>query len=171
MILNGALTAWIWLGEKGIVFSGARKEKSTGQTSSLQLYSRPPHRKYEPIYRLEVIWTYGAAEKPKTIEVTAPFTKFFAADGYFVPAAFEIWLREAIPGLGDPAAATGIQKVEGGSKAPEQPKAQPTSVAVQDEEDDDVVLVGSELSQGGAQTSARNGGSTPAGKKRSKRKA
>lgn len=160
------------------MFSGSRKEKSTGQSSTLQLYSRPPHRKYDPVYRLEAIWTDGATGAPKILEATAPFMKFFSADGYFVPAAFETWLRESIPGLGDQAVG-GSKTVDVASKASvpapvvhEQPKQLPTgSVLADDEEDDDVVLVGSEMLQGASQASARDVAPTPAGKKRSKRKA
>lgn len=101
-ILNGALTLWLWFGERGLIFTGSRAEGSSKVT--LQLHSQPPHRKYEPTYRLTASWKVeggsSAAEKSGNLEVKVPFTRFFASDGHFVPDEFEAWLRKTIPVTG-----------------------------------------------------------------------
>ena len=82
-----------------MIFDGTRSEGST--KISLKLHSHPPHRKYEPLYRLTGSWTVdgasSGAQKSGSLEVKALFTDFFASDGYFVPDRFETWLKKAIP--------------------------------------------------------------------------
>ena len=98
-ILNGALTLWLWFGERGLIFTGSRTDGLS--TVTLKLHSHPPHRKYEPTYRFTASWTVeggrSALEKSGTLEIKAPFTNFFAADSHFVPEKFEAWLRKTIP--------------------------------------------------------------------------
>lgn len=125
-ILNTALTLWMWFGERGLVFAGSRSEKSGkpkrsggGQGSarevSLEIFSYAPSRKFSPVYRIAASWRVtgdaGADKGQSTsIDLTAPFTQFFASDGYFVPKEFEAWLRKEIPVVAKSADQTG--KVE-----------------------------------------------------------
>lgn len=118
-------------GEGGLIFEGSRKA-SAGQSNGkcqvtpakIRLYSFPPHRKYDPTYRLVVYLTYGASVAAPTWsggsvarggsvaggsmgggggsgeekrELTAPFTSFFQADGTFVSGEFERWLKGQLP--------------------------------------------------------------------------
>ncbi|KAI9662125.1 MAG: Alpha subunit of the F1 sector of mitochondrial F1F0 ATP synthase [Alyxoria varia] len=120
-ILNGFLTAWIWLGERGIIFEGTRAETSGGRGKSssskpittLQFHSHQPHQKYSPTYRLSATWNvtgangYSDPSKSGSKEISAPFTNFFASDGYFVAEEFEAWLKREIPVLEKPPGVTG----------------------------------------------------------------
>ena len=93
--LNGLLTLWLWFGERGLVFAGNRGEG--WEKVELKLRSLPPHRKYDPVYRLKVSWE-GAGSKGEN-EVKEEFRKFYMADGTLQASAFEEWLRRAVPGV------------------------------------------------------------------------
>lgn len=58
--------------------------------------------KHTPIYKLNV--RYLDSSKPssswQTLDVSAPFTKWFSADGYFVAKPFQEWLAAEIPPIG-----------------------------------------------------------------------
>lgn len=58
--------------------------------------------KHVPIYKLNV--RYLDPSKPgdswQTTEISAPFTKWFSADGYFVAKPFQQWLAAEIPPIG-----------------------------------------------------------------------
>lgn len=82
-------------GEGGLVFEGSRGGK---QSAAVRVYSLPPHRKYEPVYRMVVHVRIGAGEERKR-ELVVPFTRFFQADGTFVSGEFERWLRDEFPEL------------------------------------------------------------------------
>lgn len=99
----------MWFGERGMVFAGSRTETKGPKTATtgIEIFSHSPSRKYSPVYRLTANWTVtGAgsagtdAAKSGKVDVSAPFTKFFATDGHFVPAEFEAWLRREIPVAG-----------------------------------------------------------------------
>lgn len=91
-ILNAAMTGWTWSMERGIVFEGTRSSKDT---TNLRMYSLPPHRKYEPTYRLVVEWTKNGV--PGRKELVTPFTLFYQGDGTFVSGEFERWLKGQLP--------------------------------------------------------------------------
>ena len=115
-VLNALLTLWIWLGEKGNVFSGSRTEQSssgrprkTGKASDgdvttlLEICSHAPSKKFNPVYRITATWSVTASDgtidatRSGNVDVSAPFTRFFASDGFLVPQEFETWLRREIP--------------------------------------------------------------------------
>ena len=146
--------------------------------TTLRIRSHAPHRKYDPVYRITASWTQGNDVANTTIETTAPFTRFFAADGLFVPAEFEAWLRKEIPMI---AGGRGIEMASGSGKAGGARDAAmitPQVARVEelaDEEDDDVIVVGRSAAGKrdvpGESIFARGNNSTPGGQKRSKRKA
>lgn len=56
--------------------------------------------KYEPIYRLKVRYTDpkdSVAFDWKEMEISAPFTRWFTADGYFEETQFREWLGSSVP--------------------------------------------------------------------------
>ena len=63
--------------------------------------------KHKPIYNLNVRYRTSSArsgssnaETWQTIELAAPFTKWFSAEGYFVAKPFQQWLASEIPVVG-----------------------------------------------------------------------
>jgi len=99
-VLNGALTAWIWLVEKGVVFEGRRRDGVRVKVCSVA-----PKRRYEAVYRLVVAWEGGKDGGRKEVEVDVGFEGFFEGNGMFVPKRFEEWLRSVVPVLRDEGAA------------------------------------------------------------------
>jgi len=97
-LLNGALTAWIWLVEKGVVFEGSRKDGVSVKVYSLGMAGK---RKWEPVYRLVLVWEGGKGGKGGRKEVEVGFEGFFEGNGMFVPARFEEWLRGVMPVIQD----------------------------------------------------------------------
>ncbi|KAL9085079.1 MAG: hypothetical protein Q9159_004894 [Coniocarpon cinnabarinum] len=94
--LNGLLTLWMWFVERGEIFKGQRRDGDT--TVDVKIRSLPPHRKYDPLYRLIISWSSNnQPEKSAERDVTAPFSKFFSTDSKFIPAAFEAWVKEVLP--------------------------------------------------------------------------
>ena len=162
-ILNCSLSAWIWFGERGVVFVGSRSKGKDGASAlTLRLGSHAPKSKFEPVYRLAAEWTAttsaGKEEKGR-VDAEAPFRLFFQADGTFVSGEFERWLQKTVPVIaGSRAAVAG-----GGDKmGPKVVIDNPPS------EDDDVIRV--EPATPMPKQSGRE--STPGGtaKKRSKKK-
>ncbi|KAL8939728.1 MAG: hypothetical protein Q9216_003206 [Gyalolechia sp. 2 TL-2023] len=90
-ILNGALTYWIWGVEKGQIFNGEINNTSISIASSVS--------KHKPVYTLKV--QYGKAGKElQTLTRSAPFTRWFDSNGYFVATPFQQWLASEIPPVG-----------------------------------------------------------------------
>ncbi|KAL9610818.1 MAG: hypothetical protein Q9204_009059 [Flavoplaca sp. TL-2023a] len=90
-ILNGALTYWVWGVEKGKIFTGEIGDTLISIASSVK--------KHKPIYNLQV--QYGKkGEEPQTLKISAPFTRWFDSDGYFVATPFQQWLATEIPAVG-----------------------------------------------------------------------
>jgi len=63
--------------------------------------------KHKPIYNLTVRYRTPSARRRssnaetwQTIELSAPFTKWFSAEGYFVAKPFQQWLASEIPVVG-----------------------------------------------------------------------
>ncbi|KAL8644666.1 MAG: hypothetical protein Q9226_007649, partial [Calogaya cf. arnoldii] len=91
-ILNGALTYWIWGVEKGKIFTGEINDTLVSIASSVT--------KHKPIYNLQV--RYGKSGKEEqTLKISAPFTRWFDSDGYFVATPFQQWLATEIPAIGE----------------------------------------------------------------------
>ena len=137
------------------MFEGTRSEKSGG-TTTLQIRTHPPHQKYEPSYRVTAEWTDGTGKETK-IETTVPFMGFFTADGYFVPSAFERWLRGQIV-------------IIDGGKTASHSAAVDAEQMVDAAEDDDVIVVGKEDDLQNSTASIASGAETPSGKKRGRKK-
>ncbi|KAL8737226.1 MAG: hypothetical protein Q9181_001880 [Wetmoreana brouardii] len=91
-ILNGALTYWIWGVEKGKIFTGERNDTLVSIASSVT--------KHKPIYNLKVRYE-RLGKEPKTLEISAPFTRWFDSDGYFVATPFQQWLASEVPIIGE----------------------------------------------------------------------
>ncbi|KAL8643481.1 MAG: hypothetical protein Q9226_008342 [Calogaya cf. arnoldii] len=91
-ILNGALTYWIWGVEKGKIFTGEINDTLVSIASSVT--------KHKPIYNLQV--RYGKSGKEEqTLKISAPFTRWFDSDGYFVATPFQQWLATEIPAISE----------------------------------------------------------------------
>ncbi|MCJ1449809.1 hypothetical protein MMC28_000137 [Mycoblastus sanguinarius] len=105
-ILNGALTFWIWGVEKGQVFVGELEHSSEGRCVQLSIASNVT--KHTPLYNLTVRHTNGKGEETKT-QLSAPFSRWFDVNGFFVAKPFQQWLASEIPIIGqvDPHNSTG----------------------------------------------------------------
>lgn len=88
-ILNTLLTYWIWGVEAGEVFRGKRK---SGETISI----RSSTKKYSPLYKLRVQYLSAGNKVLQEKEISAPFTKWFSADGVFHPGPLREWLASEI---------------------------------------------------------------------------
>ncbi|KAI4202367.1 MAG: hypothetical protein LQ350_002585 [Teloschistes chrysophthalmus] len=91
-ILNGALTYWIWGVEKGKVFTGEINDTLISIASSVN--------KHKPIYNLRVRYE-KQGKKPQQLNISAPFTRWFDSDGFFVATPFQQWLASEIPVIGE----------------------------------------------------------------------
>ncbi|KAI4250774.1 MAG: hypothetical protein LQ352_005260 [Teloschistes flavicans] len=91
-ILNGALTYWIWGVEKGKIFTGEINDTLISIASSVN--------KHKPIYNLRVRYE-EQGKKPRQLNISAPFTRWFDSDGYFVATPFQQWLASEIPVIGE----------------------------------------------------------------------
>lgn len=109
-ILNGALTYWIWGIEKGTVFTG-QINNSLVRLNCTPVISAFVHRplqismassvsKHKPIYSLKVHCGRPGRDI-ENLDLSAPFTRWFDSDGYFVPAPFQRWLASEIPLVGE----------------------------------------------------------------------
>ncbi len=91
-VLNTALTLWIWVVEKGIVYMGSAPD---GETVTIASSTK----KNVPQYNLTI--TIQPKKGPaKTIEVSKPFTEWFDSVGHFVAAPFQSLLATNIPTVG-----------------------------------------------------------------------
>ena len=73
-------------------------------------------KKHMPVYNVTV--RYSAAPGDwKTLELSAPFTRWFDADGFFVAKPFQQWLASEAPVIGDADPQNAAGKTEGISAA------------------------------------------------------
>ncbi|CZT16781.1 related to signal peptidase 18 KD subunit [Ramularia collo-cygni] len=86
VVLNSALTYWMYFVEKGLVFEGERNGHKT--------------KKHDPTYYLEVSVT-NPGSTPSTWQIKAPFTTWFTSDGFFVSQPFQKWLATTVEVIGD----------------------------------------------------------------------
>lgn len=70
--------------------------------------------KHKPIYKLQVQYGKTGGE-PQSLKLSAPFTRWFDSDGYFVATPFQRWLASEIPLVGE----TDPQKVDKSSTGKE----------------------------------------------------
>ncbi|KAK3192222.1 hypothetical protein K4F52_001852 [Lecanicillium sp. MT-2017a] len=91
-IINGALTFWMSMVEKDIVYEGTAPsgEKLTIASST---------KKCDPTYNLTVTVSPKSG-KPTKIEVSKPFAGWFDEVGYFVAAPFQELLASSVPAIG-----------------------------------------------------------------------
>lgn len=92
-LLNTALTLWIWLKEKGIVYVGTAPK---GETIMIATHTK----KNVPIYNLAITITpkTGVAT---TINLSRSFTEWFDAAGRFVATPFQTMLASTVPVIGN----------------------------------------------------------------------
>jgi len=114
MILNGAFTYWLYWVEGNTVYTGERK--------GIKLVISTSTDKVSPIYNATVKYTTSpikSGQEPqwKSIELKAPFSKWFSSDGYFVAKPFQHFLASNIPIVGDADPKNAAEYVE-----PAQPK-------------------------------------------------
>ncbi|KAH8885107.1 microsomal signal peptidase 25 kDa subunit [Thozetella sp. PMI_491] len=91
-LLNGALTLWIWLVEKGTVYVGTAP---SGETISISTSTK----KNIPQYNVEI--TIKPKSGPsQTLVLSKPFTEWFDSAGHFIAPPFQTILATAIPVVG-----------------------------------------------------------------------
>ena len=56
--------------------------------------------KHNPLYQIKVRYSEAKGGDWQTKDLSAPFTKWFDADGHFVAAPFQQWLASEIPVIG-----------------------------------------------------------------------
>ncbi|TDZ22060.1 Signal peptidase complex subunit SPC2 [Colletotrichum orbiculare MAFF 240422] len=91
-VLNGALTAWLYFKEAGIVYEGT-------SPSDDKLAIATSTKKNVPIYNMKITITTKAGEK-KTFSLAQPFNQWFDSQGHFVAAPFQEILATNIPLVG-----------------------------------------------------------------------
>lgn len=110
-LLNGVFTYWIWAVEKGTVFAGSRgknqvisprqsytpRSTRTGWADSAgnKITMASKTKDHIPIYHLTV------SVDGRKLDIKAPFTRWFSADGYFVAKPFQQWLASEISVIGE----------------------------------------------------------------------
>ncbi|KAF2459916.1 microsomal signal peptidase 25 kDa subunit-domain-containing protein [Lineolata rhizophorae] len=92
-VLNGVFTYWIWIVEKGVVYQGV--DESGGR---LTLASRT--NKHDPTYHLTATYAPPLSARSQEIKASAPFSRFFHADGYLAQQPFRQWLASSVPFIG-----------------------------------------------------------------------
>lgn len=92
LLLNTALTLWVWLKEKGIVYVGTAP---SGETITIATHTT----KNVPIYNLTITVAPGSG-KPRTIDLARSFTEWFDAAGHFVATPFQTMLASTVPAIG-----------------------------------------------------------------------
>lgn len=59
--------------------------------------------KHTPIYKVTVRYSEAEKNEPfdwETLEIEAPFTRWFTVDGEFIAKPFQQWLASAVPVIG-----------------------------------------------------------------------
>ncbi|CAN8098655.1 unnamed protein product [Discula destructiva] len=91
-ILNSALTLWIWLKEKGIIYVGTAPN---GETVTIATSTT----KNVPIYNLIITLTPKAG-RPTTITLARSFAEWFDEQGHFVALPFQTFLASNVNVIG-----------------------------------------------------------------------
>jgi hypothetical protein len=109
-LVNGALTLWIWLVEKGVVYQGTSPSgekvgsfppsvKSTCLANRLKVTISTHTKKNVPEYNVKVV--VDSPKSPQSvIEFVRPFAGWFDAEGHFVTVPFQEMLATAVPSVG-----------------------------------------------------------------------
>ncbi|POS76917.1 microsomal signal peptidase 25 kDa subunit [Diaporthe helianthi] len=115
-LLNTALTMWMWLKEKGIVYVGTAPKGETvyiqihdgkgrqtmtdpGAERNKQITIATHTKKNVPIYNLAITITPKTGS-PTTINLSRSFTEWFDAAGRFVATPFQTMLASTVPVIG-----------------------------------------------------------------------
>ena len=74
-------------------------------------------KKHTPVYNVTVRYSTASGDW-QTLELSAPFTRWFDAEGVFVAKPFQQWLASEVPVIGeaDPQNAVGAKKAASGSE-------------------------------------------------------
>ncbi|KAG5290792.1 signal peptidase complex component [Histoplasma capsulatum G186AR] len=91
-ILNIAFTIWLWLVEAGQVFEGG-----TDGGEKLRICSST--KKHSPLYTLRIRHTSSSGAILQDATISAPFSRWFSADGTFHPEPFKHWLSSEVKAL------------------------------------------------------------------------
>ncbi|MCJ1345418.1 hypothetical protein MMC31_003625, partial [Peltigera leucophlebia] len=91
-VLNSALTYWIWAVEKGKIFTGVKAGALISISSQVQ--------KNIPLYNLTIRTSPSSFSSWQTIKISAPFTRWFDEEGFFVALPFQQWLASEVPIIG-----------------------------------------------------------------------
>ncbi|OAA38625.1 Signal peptidase complex subunit 2 [Metarhizium rileyi] len=91
-LLNGFLTFWLSMVEKGTVYQGTAPsgERVTIRTST---------KKNDPTYYVTVISEHKTGE-PQSIQISRPFSSWFDETGRFVAKPFQEFLATSVPAIG-----------------------------------------------------------------------
>lgn len=120
-LLNSALTLWIWLKEKGIVYEGTapdgekvrtistqtlpnissptKKQADTNLSTTEQISIATRADKNTPIYHLSITLTPKSGA-PRTLSLARSFTEWFDERGHFVATPFQTVLASNVPAVG-----------------------------------------------------------------------
>ncbi|KAI9694350.1 MAG: hypothetical protein M1820_008998 [Bogoriella megaspora] len=107
--LNGAFTYWMWGVEKGLIF--------TGEKDGVQLSLSSKTEKHVPTYILTVRTRKGTQGQWKESQISAPFTRWFSADGFFVPKPFQQWLASEVAVIGEADPVNVVEDIGRGSSS------------------------------------------------------
>jgi hypothetical protein len=119
-VLNGLLTAWVWLGESGLIFDGTR-----GRGDSLRVWALTEKEKWTPGFGVKVQWTGEMGDGGR--EVRGKFTEWFDEKGFMVEGKLREWLVGALPVLkgtagkrngGEKEALGDLGRIDGGVDTP-----------------------------------------------------
>ncbi|KAK3372550.1 microsomal signal peptidase 25 kDa subunit-domain-containing protein [Podospora didyma] len=117
-LLNGALTLWIMMVEKGTVYEGTAP---SGETLRITTATKKQAAKGQaPQYHVTVqVTPKGGNGSSKKLEISRPFAEWFDGTGAFVAAPFQSMLASAVPVIGklDPKRAAAPAEIEGASIA------------------------------------------------------
>lgn len=133
-ILNSALTLWIWLKEKGIIYVGTAPNGETVRSlftcvpfrwttrqtmrsllqnltltcAIVQVTIATSTKKNVPIYNLTIDITSNSSSNPQSITLARSFTEWFDEKGHFVALPFQTMLASNVAVIGkfDPKRAT-----------------------------------------------------------------
>jgi signal peptidase complex subunit 2 len=93
-VLNGGLTIWLWLVERGTVYIGTAP---SGETLRISTSTR----KNVPQYDVQIeIFAPGKSSNPETTKISRSFTEWFDVAGHFVAPPFQSMLAMSVPCVG-----------------------------------------------------------------------
>jgi len=95
MVLNAAFTWWMWGVEKGVVYVGEKKGVKLEISTSAE--------KFDPTYHLTARYSTDAPayQNWTTLKLSAPFSRWFSKDGFFVARPFQHFLASNIKPVGE----------------------------------------------------------------------